>query len=82
MRLIGQKAGRRGSDDGLAIGGHASASWRRSRNAEPDSGVEVAAVGGMVAIRDVKHPPDLVLLVTSETWLAFAAKDKAGRVGP
>jgi hypothetical protein len=44
--------------------------------------VEVAAVGGMVAIRDVKHPPDLVLLVTSETWLAFAAKDKAGRVGP
>jgi len=56
------------------------AAWRKSRRSGPysDNCVEVAFVGGAVALRDSKNRDGAVLLFTPEEWLAFVGGAKDG----
>jgi hypothetical protein len=58
----------------------ARASWRKSARSGPysDNCVEVAFVGGAVALRDSKDKSGPVLLFTPEEWLAFVGGTKDG----
>jgi hypothetical protein len=58
----------------------AEAGWRKSTRSGPysDNCVEVAFVGGAVALRDSKNPAGAVLLFTSQEWLAFVGGAKDG----
>jgi len=57
-----------------------TAAWRKSSRSGPysDNCVEVAFVGGAVALRDSKNPHGAVLLFTPEEWLAFVGGAKDG----
>ena len=54
--------------------------WRKSTRSGPysDNCVEVAFVGGAVALRDSKDKAGAVLLFTPEEWLAFVDGTKDG----
>lgn len=56
------------------------ASWRKSTRSGPysDNCVEVAFVGGAIALRDSKNPAGAILLFTPEEWLAFVSGTKDG----
>jgi hypothetical protein len=56
------------------------AAWRKSTRSGPysDNCVEVAFVGGAVALRDSKDRAGAVLLFTPEEWLAFVDGTKDG----
>jgi hypothetical protein len=56
------------------------AAWRKSTRSGPysDNCVEVAFVGGAVALRDSKDKAGAVLLFTPEEWLAFVGGTKDG----
>jgi hypothetical protein len=56
------------------------AGWRKSTRSGPysDNCVEVAFVGGAVALRDSKNPTGAVLLFTPDEWLAFVGGTKDG----
>ena len=56
------------------------AGWRKSSRSGPysDNCVEVAFVGGAVALRDSKDKAGAVLLFTPEEWLAFVGGAKDG----
>jgi uncharacterized protein DUF397 len=56
------------------------AGWRKSTRSGPysDNCVEVAFVGGAVALRDSKDKAGAVLLFTPEDWLAFVGGTKDG----
>lgn len=56
------------------------AGWRKSTRSGPysDNCVEVAFVGGAVALRDSKDKAGAVLLFTPEEWLAFVDGTKDG----
>lgn len=58
----------------------AGAAWRKSTRSGPysDNCVEVAFVGGAVALRDSKDKTGPVLLFTPEEWLAFVGGTKDG----
>jgi hypothetical protein len=58
----------------------AEAGWRKSTRSGPysDNCVEVAFVGGAVALRDSKNPAGAVLLFTPDEWLAFVVGAKDG----
>jgi hypothetical protein len=57
-----------------------SAVWRKSSRSGPytDNCVEVAFVGGTIAVRDSKDPSGGVLLFTPGEWDAFVDGAKAG----
>ncbi|WP_433054356.1 DUF397 domain-containing protein [Dactylosporangium sp. CS-033363] len=57
-----------------------NAAWRKSTRSGPysDNCVEVAFVGGAVALRDSKDKTGPVLLFTPEEWLAFVGGTKDG----
>jgi hypothetical protein len=54
--------------------------WRKSSRSGPysDNCVEVAFIGGAIAVRDSKNPSGGVLLFTPEEWLAFVGGAKDG----
>lgn len=54
--------------------------WRKSTRSGPysDNCVEVAFVGGAVALRDSKDKAGAVLLFTPQEWLAFVDGTKDG----
>ena len=56
------------------------AAWRKSTRSGPysDNCVEVAFVGGAVALRDSKDKTGPVLLFSPEEWLAFVGGTKDG----
>jgi hypothetical protein len=56
------------------------AGWRKSTRSGPysDNCVEVAFVGGAVALRDSKDRAGAVLVFTPEEWLAFVDGTKDG----
>ncbi|MER7281723.1 DUF397 domain-containing protein [Dactylosporangium sp. NPDC000244] len=56
------------------------AAWRKSTRSGPysDNCVEVAFVGGAVALRDSKDKTGPVLLFTPEEWVAFVGGTKDG----
>ncbi|MEV0567353.1 DUF397 domain-containing protein [Dactylosporangium sp. NPDC050588] len=56
------------------------ARWRKSTRSGPysDNCVEVAFVGGAVALRDSKDKAGPVLLFTPEEWVAFVGGTKGG----
>jgi uncharacterized protein DUF397 len=56
------------------------AAWRKSTRSGPysDNCVEVAFVGGAIALRDSKDRAGAVLLFTPEEWLAFVGGAKDG----
>ena len=56
------------------------AAWRKSTRSGPysDNCVEVAFVGGAIALRDSKNRAGAVLLFTPEEWLAFVDGAKDG----
>jgi hypothetical protein len=58
----------------------AEARWRKSSRSGPysDNCVEVAFVGGAVALRDSKNRQGAVLLFSPEEWLAFVSGTKNG----
>ena len=57
-----------------------SAVWRKSSRSGPytDNCVEVAFVGGAIAVRDSKDPCGGVLVFTPGEWDAFVDGAKAG----
>ena len=55
-----------------------SLTWRRSTWCAASNCVEVADVGGAVAVRDSKVADGAVLLYTSDEWSAFVRGIKAG----
>jgi Domain of unknown function (DUF397) len=58
----------------------ADAQWQKSSRSGPhsDNCVEIAFIGGGVAMRDSKHPEGPVLLFTPAEWDAFVAGAKDG----
>ncbi len=54
------------------------ARWRRSSRSGANNCVEVARVGGFVAVRDSKNPDGPKLVFRTREWAAFAAGVKAG----
>lgn len=67
-----QESGRRTMDvTGVA--------WRTSSYSGSNGGtcVEVGTAGPAVAVRDSKHPDDLLLAFSADTWNAFTAQLKA-----
>jgi Domain of unknown function (DUF397) len=57
-----------------------TAVWRNSTRSTPsgDNRVEVAFVGGAIAVRDSKNPQKGTLIFTPEEWDAFVAGAKDG----
>ena len=55
--------------------------WFKSRRSGPysDNCVEVAYIGGAVALRDSKNPDGAVLLFSPEGWLSFIGGAKHGQ---
>ena len=55
------------------------AAWRKSTrsSAEGQNCVEVAALSGIVAVRDSKHPAGQPLVVIPRDWIAFIQAMKA-----
>lgn len=58
----------------------AEAQWRKSTRSSPscDNCVEVAFVGGAVAVRDSKNRDGGVLIFTPDEWDAFVDGTKIG----
>jgi hypothetical protein len=58
----------------------AGAVWRKSSRSGPysDNCVEVAFVGGAIAMRDSKDPDGPVLVFTPDEWNAFVGGTKDG----
>lgn len=56
------------------------AQWHKSTRSGPncDNCVEVAMIGGAVALRDSKNPTGPVLIFTPDEWDAFTAGAKDG----
>ncbi|MEJ3742302.1 DUF397 domain-containing protein [Actinomycetes bacterium KLBMP 9797] len=56
------------------------AKWRKSSRSGPncDNCVEVAFVGGAIAVRDSKNPTGPALLFTTDEWDAFVGGTKDG----
>jgi hypothetical protein len=56
------------------------ANWQKSSRSGPncDNCVEVAFVGGAIAVRDSKNPTGAALIFTSDEWDAFVAGAKDG----
>lgn len=56
------------------------ARWRKSSRSGPncDNCVEVAFVGGAVAVRDSKNPGGHALIFTPAEWDAFVSGTRAG----
>jgi hypothetical protein len=56
------------------------ASWQKSSRSGPncDNCVEVAFVGGAIAVRDSKNPSGPALIFTPDEWDAFVAGAKDG----
>jgi len=52
--------------------------WKRSSWCGTSSCVEVASLGGAVAVRDSKSADSAVLLYTPDEWRAFIVGVKAG----
>lgn len=57
--------------------------WRKSTRSGPncDNCVEVAFVGGAIAVRDSKDPAGPSLVFGSQDWGAFLAGAKDGQFG-
>jgi hypothetical protein len=55
-----------------------TANWRKSRYSGSNGCVEVAFVGGRVAVRDSKDPDGPVLLFTRHEWSVFLAGAREG----
>ena len=57
-----------------------TAQWRKSARSGPncDNCVEVAFVGGAIAVRDSKDPDGRVLIFTPAEWDAFVGGAKDG----
>lgn len=57
-----------------------TAQWRKSARSGPncDNCVEVAFVGGAIAVRDSKDPDGHVLIFTPAEWDAFVGGAKDG----
>jgi hypothetical protein len=57
-----------------------AATWRKSSRSGPysDNCVEVAFVGGAVAVRDSKDPAGTPLVFRGSDWDAFVAGTKGG----
>jgi hypothetical protein len=53
-------------------------SWRAASACHQGSCVEVAQIGGSVAVRDSKDPDGPVLLYSRKEWLAFINGAKKG----
>ena len=56
----------------------AGAVWRKSSHSQSNGCVEVAFLGGEIAVRDTKDPGGSVLLFTSREWEAFLAGVRDG----
>lgn len=58
------------------------ATWRKARRSANNGAncVEVAAVGGRMAIRDSKDPDGPKLAFTHTTWVRFVKAAKNGRL--
>lgn len=56
------------------------AAWRKSSRSGPncDNCVEVACVGGAIAVRDSKNPTGPALVFTRDEWDAFLGGAKDG----
>lgn len=56
------------------------ATWRKSSRSGPncDNCVEVAFVGGAIAVRDSKNPSGAALLFTPDEWDAFVGGTRDG----
>lgn len=63
--------------------GLAGTRWVKSSGSGPTGGncVEVAALGGRVAIRDSRHPAGPALVFPVVAWDAFVAAAKNGQPG-
>jgi hypothetical protein len=57
-----------------------TAVWRKSSRSGPncDNCVEVAFVGGAVAVRDSKNPTGPALIFTPDEWIAFVGGTRDG----
>jgi hypothetical protein len=57
-----------------------TAVWRKSTRSSPscDNCVEVAFVGGAIAVRDSKNPAGGTLVFTPDEWDAFVGGTKDG----
>lgn len=55
-----------------------SIEWRTSRRCDSNTCVEMASVGGAVAMRDGKDPNGAVLIFSRDDWTAFVAGVRAG----
>lgn len=55
--------------------------WRKSTFSEANGCVEVAFVGGRVAVRDSKDQRGPMLVFTPAEWEAFVAGVRAGEFG-
>lgn len=57
-----------------------AAEWRKSTKSGPysDNCVEVAFVGGVIAVRDSKNPAGAALIFTTAEWDAFVGGAKDG----
>jgi len=63
--------------------GLAGARWVKSSGSGPTGGncVEVAALGGRVAVRDSRQPAGQALVFPAAAWDAFVAAAKNGQPG-
>jgi Domain of unknown function (DUF397) len=52
--------------------------WRRSSRCETGACVEMARIGGTIAIRDSKDVAGPVLIFSAEEWAAFLAGARNG----
>lgn len=55
-----------------------SLTWRTAAACNAGSCVQVARVGGSVAMRNSKQPEGLVLIYSPDEWLAFMERAKKG----
>ncbi|MEV7970964.1 DUF397 domain-containing protein [Sphaerisporangium sp. NPDC088356] len=57
--------------------------WRKSRRSGANGAcVEVAAIGGVVAVRDSKNPGSAVLALGLSGWHTFISGVKSGDLQP
>ena len=61
----------------------AGARWVKSSGSGPTGGncVEVAALGGLVAVRDSRHPAGPAVVFPAAAWDDFVAAAKNGQSG-